>query len=261
MGEASVVAQERLREGARLIQELDKDGFPVTAAFWAYDPSIEPPRLVIAIPSDQKSFRVAYARIRDTMERSDISIPLSSISLMLDDDPAIENIKALADADYRDIVQAAVGNAEIGGHVYDDILVYKSDALRYERELSAALQRVQPPAAVLRRDLRIDERSSFDFFFDDGNKIIAVEAERFSRPVGTKDIHYEEAVLRRAYVTLQRVTTLIIVSRSGFTASAIEIVKDTPVAGGIRLVQWVDESDDDKLRKALAELLNWPRSE
>jgi hypothetical protein len=258
VGEASVVTQEHLYEGGRLIQELDKDGFPVTAAFWAYDPDAELPRLIIAVPSNQvESFRTAYERIRDVIERNDISVPLSSISLMLDDDPAIENIKALAEADYRDVIQSAIGSAEIGGHVYDDIRVYKSDALRYERELFAALQRIQPPSAVLRRDLQLGERSSFDFYFDDGNKIVAVEAKRFSRPVTLRDVNYEDHLLRRAYVSLRRRIALIVVSRSGFTSSAVENVKDTPVAGGIRLVQWISPSDDDKLKRALDELLNW----
>lgn len=256
MGETPVVTQEYLDEGARLIQELDNDGFAVTAAFWAYDPSAELPRLIIAVPSERvKSFRAAYEIIKNVMTRNDIPIPLGMVSLMLDDDPAIENIKALAEADYRDIIQAAVGSAEIGGHLYDDVRVYKTDALHYERELFAALQRLQPPSAVLRRDLHIDG-SSFDFFLDDGNKIVGIEAKRISRPMSLRDILYEETLLQHAYVILRRPVALIIVSQSGFTPSAVEAVKDTPEAGGIRLVQWVTADDDDKLRRALTELLN-----
>jgi hypothetical protein len=258
VGETSMVTQEYLDEGARLVQELDSDEFPVTASFWAYDPSADLPRLIIAVPAERiESFRAGYEKIRDVITRNDISVPLSRISLMLDDDPAIANIKALAEADYRDIIQAAVGTAEIGGHTYDDVHVYNSDALRYERELFAALQRLQPSSAVLRRDLRVDERSSFDFFFDNGNKIVAIEAKRFSRPVDVRDILQEDMLLRHAYVNFRRPATLIIVSRSGFTPEAMEAVKDTPEAGGIRLVQWVDANDNDKLRRALTDLLNW----
>jgi hypothetical protein len=257
VGEESMVARQDLDEGARLIQELDGAGFPITASFWAYDPGAEHPRLIIAVPDEKvKSFRDGYEEIRKAIAVNDIEMPLSRVSLMLDDDPAISNIRALADADYRDLVQAAVGSAEIGGHIYDDIRVYKNDALRYERELFAALQRVRPPATVIRRELRVDERWTFDFLLDDGVRVAAIEAKRLPRPVNAADLEQEAALLLRAYVGMRRPVSLVVVSRSGFTETAIAAAVGSPVSEEIHLVRWVDSSDDGKLRRALAEALN-----
>jgi hypothetical protein len=252
MAENILVTQEDLADGARLIQELDQVSFPITTAFWAYDPVLERWRLIIAAPSAAiESLMQAYGIIQKIINDNGLGIALDRVSLISDNDPKLANLQALSESDSQDVVEVSLGHTEVAGRVLDDLHVYKSDALRYEREVIAALQRVQPSNAVLRRGDRAqiapDRRA--DAIIDDGEQLIIIEIKALKRLVGVREIFQVEGYLHSYARNLGRQVGAMIVSRNGFSVSAIEEAQDSKIS----LVQWGGPEDDHLLSRALEE--------
>jgi hypothetical protein len=253
--ENSLVTQEDLADGAHLVQKLDLASFPITAAFWAYDPVLETWRLIIAAPSNAiDSLAAAYGAIQDIINANTLGITLDRISLIPDNDAKLANLQALAKSDAEDVVEISVRHTEIAGRVLDDIYLYRTDALRYEREVITALQRMQPSNAVMRTSYEHPEsppRQEADALLDDGERIIIVEIKAFSRPLGNKEVFQVEGKLHAYQRYFNRGVAAILVSRSGFTVRAIETAHDSRVS----LIKWTGPEDDQQLRHALAEAL------
>lgn len=252
MAENILVTQEDLADGARLIQELDQADFPVTAAFWAYDPQLERWRFIIAAPSAAiESLISAYGVIQKAISDNGLGITLDRVSLMSDNDPTLANLQALGKSDAQDVVEVSVGRAEVAGRVLDDIHVYRSDALRYERAVIAALQRVQPSNAILRTGERaqVSPDRAADAILDDGQRFIIVEIKAVSRLLGIREVFQVEGFLRSYERTLGRHVAAMIVSRNGFSVSAIEEAHNSHIS----LVQWAGPEDDQLLQRALEE--------
>jgi hypothetical protein len=255
VAENSLVTQEDLADGARLIQQLDQADFPITAAFWAYDPVLETWRLIIAAPSSAiESLVAAYGAIQDGISANALGITLDRISLIPDNDAKLANLQALAKSDAEGVVEISLGHTEIAGRTLDDIHLYRTDALRYEREVIDALQRIQPPNAVMRTSYEHAEsppRQGADALLDDGERLIIVETKAFSRPLGSRDVFQVEGMLHAYQRYFNRRVAAMLVSRSGFTVNAIETAHST----GVSLVQWTGPKDDQLLRRTLAEAL------
>lgn len=249
-----MVTQEELTHGARLIQELDQGGFPITTAFWAYDPLLSTWRFIIAAPRHAiESLVGAYGVIQDIIREKDLRITLDRVSLIPDNDAKLENLQALAKSDTSDVVEVSVGRAEIAGRVLDDIHLYKGDVLRYEREVLQHLQLVQPSDMIRRTYFHTDfpKFLEADALLDDGSRLIIVEAKMQNRPVDIKAVFQVEGMLRASETYFGRLAAAMIVSRNGFTDQATAIASRNP---RIRLVQWIGPQDDDKLRQAVDEL-------
>lgn len=247
---------EDLADGALLIQNLDQRGFPVSAAFWAYDPILELWRLVIAAPPKSiDSLLSAYRIAQDIINDNDLAISLNRISFISDNDPKVSNLRALAQSGTHDVIEAPVGPTEIDGRILDDIHLYRLEALRYEQKVFEALQRVQPPKAMLRYAHRVDlpGRLDTDFLVDNGKTLVAIEAKLWSRPVGSKIVWSSEHLQRRLEDHFKRSTGIVIVSGTGFTDAAIESAAQYPF---MRLVRWASSEDDGELRRALVALLD-----
>jgi hypothetical protein len=245
VAENILVTQEDLADGARLIQELDQVNFPVSAAFWAYDPRLERWRFIIAAPpSAIESLVSAFGVIQQAISDNGLGISLDRVSLIPDDDSTLANLQALGKSDAQDVVEVSVGRAEVAGRVLDDIHVYRSDALRYERAVIAALQRMQPSNAVLRRNVR-----QADAILDDGERLIIVEIKDVTRLLGVREIYQAEGFLHSYERAFGRPVAAMIVSRNGFSASAIEEAHNSHIS----LVQWTGPEDDQLLERALEE--------
>jgi Restriction endonuclease len=252
MAENILVTQEDLADGARLIQELDQADFPITTAFWAYDPVLERWRLIIAAPSAAiESLIQAYGIVQRAINDNGLGIALDRVSLISDNDPKLANLQALSESDSQDVVEVSLGHAEVAGRVLDDLHIYKSDALRYEREVFAALQRVQSSNAVLRRGGRaqISPNQRVDVMIDDGEQLIIVEIKALKRLIGVREVFQVEGYLHSYTRNFNRHIGAMIVSRNGFSASAIEEAKDSKIS----LVQWGGPEDDHLLSRALEE--------
>lgn len=252
MAENILVTQQDLADGARLIQELDQVNFPVTAAFWAYDPQLERWRFIIAAPPAKiESLISAYGIIQKAISDNGLGISLDRVSLISDNDPTLANLQALGNSDAQDVVEVSVGRAEVAGRVLDDIHVYRSEALRYERAVIAALQRLQPENVILRTGDRAqvlpDRR--VDAIFDDGERLIIIEIKAVSRLLGIREVFQVEGLLRSYERILGRHVTAMIVSRNGFSVNATEEAHNSVIS----LVQWTGPEDDQLLRRALEE--------
>ena len=245
MAENILVTQEDLADGARLIQELDQVAFPVTAAFWAYDSTLERWRFIIAAPPPAiESLVNAYGVIQKAISDNGLGVTLDRVSLISDNDPTLANLEALSNSDAQDVVEVSAGSAEVAGRVLDDIHVYRSNALRYVRSVIAALQRMQPPNAVLRTNVR-----QADAILDDGERLIIVEIKDVTRLLGVREVFQAEGFLHSYERTFGRPVAAMIVSRNGFSASAIEEAHNSRIS----LVQWTGPEDDQVLRRALEE--------
>lgn len=241
--------------GARLIQELDQINFPVTAAFWAYDLQLERWRFIIAAPPAAiESLINAYGVIQKAISDNGLGIALDRVSLISDNDPTLANLQALGKSDAQDVVEVSVGRTEVAGRVLDDIHVYRSDALRYERAVIAALQRLQPPNVILRTGDRaqVPPSRQADAILDDGERLVIVEIKAVSRLLGIREVFQAEGHLRSYERTFGRRVAAMIVSRNGFSVSAIEEAHNSRVS----LVQWTGPEDDQLLGRALAEALS-----
>jgi hypothetical protein len=254
VAENTLVTQEDLADGERLILQLDQADFPVTAALWAYDSLLETWRLIIAAPREAiESLVAAYRVVQEIIKDLGLGITLDRISLIPDDDAKLANLQALTKFGSQDVVEMPVGRTEIAGRVLDDVHLYRSDALRYERDVIKALQRVQPANAVLRsyhhgdfpRDLQADA------ILDDGKRLVIVETKAVSRPLGARDVFQLTGMLNAYTRSFGRPVAAMIISRSGFSISAQDAARDSSV----ELVQWTGFEDDEKIRSALIKAL------
>jgi hypothetical protein len=172
---------------------------------------------MIAAPSAAiESLFTAYGVIQKAIGDNGLGIALDRVSLIPDQDPALANLQAVGKSDAQDVVVVPVGRAEVAGRVLDDIHVYRSDALRYERAVIAALQRVQPPNAVLRTgdSAQVSPDRQADAILDDGERFIIVDIKAVSRLLGVKEVFQAERFRRSYERALGRDVAAIIVSRN-----------------------------------------------
>lgn len=255
MAENILVTREDLSDGARLIQELDQVKFPVTAAFWAYDTLLERWRFIIAAPPAAiESLISAYGVIQKAITDNGLGIALDRVSLIPDTDPTLTNLQALGKSDAQDVVEVSVGRAEVAGRVLDDIHVYRSDALRYERAVITALQRMQPSNAILRigAHARVSPdrpNREADAILDDGERLIIIEIKSVSRLLGSREVFQVEGFLHSYERMLGRRVAAMIISLNGFSVAAIEEASNFRIG----LVQWRGPEDDQLLQHALEE--------
>ncbi len=67
---ATPLVAEDIRDGESLIRQLDRDGFPVSAAFWYFQPDVEKWQLIVASPIVSNHGPLeAYRRLGDSARR------------------------------------------------------------------------------------------------------------------------------------------------------------------------------------------------
>lgn len=171
-----------------------------------------------------------------------------------DDDSSVRNLQALAESGTQDVIEAPIGSTEIAGRTFDEVQVYRHDALRYERRVFDALERIKSSSAILRDAQRLDlpKRLEIDFVLDDDGETVVVESKLWSRPVSSKVVFSAEDILHRLSRYFQRLVGVVIVSGSGFTRAALD---SASIDSRILLVVWRGPDDDDNLRQALNRLL------
>jgi hypothetical protein len=256
LAEKALVTREDLAQGALLIQALDQRGFPVSAAFWAYEPVLEQWRLIIAAPAKSiDSLLSVYQTVQGIIDTNDLILSLNRMSFISDRDPKVRNLRALAQSGTQDVIEAPTGPIEVGDRILDNIHLYRIDALRYERRVFEALQRLQPLQPILQdaKQLDLPRYLDIDFVIDASAIIIAIEAKYSSRPVGHKIVWSLANLLPRLEDHFRRSSAIVIVSSSGFRDEAIEFASQKP---SMRLVKWIGPEDDDALQRALLELLD-----
>lgn len=115
--------------------------------------------------------------------------------------------------------------------------------LEYQRQVFQALQRQQPPAAVLRRQVAAPGNLRADIVLDDGVQLLIVEVKGARAPLGAAVVDQARHYLDRVRDSAQRSVGILVVSRSGFTADAVQAADSS----NVHLVVWADRDDDPGL--------------
>jgi hypothetical protein len=190
LAEKFLVTQEDLADGARLIQELDQAGFPVTAAFWAHDALLESWRLIIASPR-----QAIDSLVNDVVE---VSAGRTEIAGRVLDDI----------------------------HLYkSDALRYENDlvtALRRIQPENSTIMRTYPQEDLPRY-------MQADVVLYEGDRVVLVEVKARTRPIGARDVLQVEGILHAYERNLGRRPAAMIVSRSGFTVDAAEAARGSGI--------------------------------
>ena len=117
-----------VRDGAILVEQLDKAGWRVSAALWFYFPDASAWRLLIASPEVvTKGPREAYTAIQSALSQLDISsreLALEDVGVMPPDHPLLRLLRAFV------VTGPVIGNIRfsknvIDGQFVDDALIYR----------------------------------------------------------------------------------------------------------------------------------------
>jgi hypothetical protein len=94
----ATLVEELVADGARLLHELDRSGFPVSSMFWAHLPDQGYWRLIIATPVvAEADTRAAYRRLNDVLRRTEFAgITLGDITVLDPDSPDFHSMLRLA---------------------------------------------------------------------------------------------------------------------------------------------------------------------
>ncbi|MEU4233473.1 hypothetical protein AB0F17_55095 [Nonomuraea sp. NPDC026600] len=247
-----------IKEGARLIQELNDLDFPISSALWAYMTDADEWRLVIATPPRAAAARsTTYRLIQDALIRLELSIPLSRIALVRDDDPAVQNLRALAESNRSGALGLKFGSVKISGQHVDEGYAYLHGALEYERQVLAALRRMSDLGeayATGGSSLFTDVPAEVDFVFTNPRKIVLVEVKALARKMEVDHLRKIVAWHSRVAGMSPFPTTFLIVAKNGFTEAAHGYAQDFHAF--LRLVTWDGGKDISALREGISALLN-----
>jgi hypothetical protein len=257
VGEAALVGRD-VDDGARLIQKIDATGFPVAAAIWVHNYDLDVWRLVIAISvREVPSPKAAYSLLQDAIIDLNLGISLDRISIVSDNDHLLRSLRELIRRGSSSVVEIPIRGAEIAGEPIDKGYGYRIEALRYQAEVFAALQRNQPEDAVLSRVGWLDQPSSqdLDFTLDNGEVLIFVETKALARPLGRRDVDPPSDVRHWTLSSFRRTSSWLVISQTGFTSDAMTLKSDLQASSyptmRVELVEWSSQNDDPQLREGL----------
>jgi hypothetical protein len=128
MAQAPLVDQD-IAAGRRVVEALDRAGFPVTAALWNSQPDGGGWRLVLASPRvSEQGPRAAYAAIQDVLSTAHVDLPLRNISAVEPEEHLVTELRIFAGTDPAPFV----GGTRLLGTVVGD--AYVEDAYVYRAE-------------------------------------------------------------------------------------------------------------------------------
>jgi len=234
-----------LERGAALIGALNRAHVPVEFVAWSYSDDDEDWRLIIATPLVESHGRVAtYERIREVLADDPWLDPgVGRVVLISPEEPDIRRLRELAQSPITDDLAMPGERGVIRGRPIDASYVYNTAALRFEDELFAAIQRLAPTQAIIRRAGKVfDSPHQVDFVLDSGHHMVVVEVKARDRPVTSREV-------QSLRLGLPLEAALIVVSRAGFANGTLAKPPD------LYLVTWRSPADDPQLGAALKALL------
>ncbi|MBP2708214.1 hypothetical protein JOL79_30985 [Microbispora sp. RL4-1S] len=255
MGEKALVKRD-IHEGARLIQALIDDHFSVTAALWISPHDSDEWQLAIAMPMSNRTSRTAaYRLIQKELMSLGLDLPLSRIRLISDDDPSIQNLRSLVEADTSGRTALKVSISEAFGQSLDQGYIYALGPLKYEREVLSALQRMSDLGRMYEaRAFLSNDAPGVDAIFATERRIVLVEIKALKKPVDQALIARTVALYNPARELFPRPVAFLIISRSGFSAAAYDYAAIQAIKIG--LAQWMGPEDDPALQVAVSMLLS-----
>lgn len=118
-----------IRAGARLVEELDKNRFAVTSAFWMFDPDQAEWKLVLVSPVFDKAGIVqSYTKLSEIISRTnDIqeAISIGDIKVVAENDPLVLVLKKMI-LTGKGIHAIRMPPNYVKGIYIQDALVYRS---------------------------------------------------------------------------------------------------------------------------------------
>jgi hypothetical protein len=129
----TVLVEQDIKEGERLLRALDQAEVPVTGALWLYRSEADVWRYVIASPLvEQEGPLKTYARIDAVLASTSppIAMPLGSISARGLDDPLINELRLFAGTPGRPFVGGIPLSKSPVGDVYvEDAYIYRMEGI------------------------------------------------------------------------------------------------------------------------------------
>lgn len=242
-------------QGRLLVGKLLENDFPIDVAAWRFDETLGEWELLIASPQyEQLPPSHSYREVQRALGSADIDLPLSRVHLVGGSSRLVSNLRAIANSSSgtdRVVLLAPFSEEDPSA----SFQVYGRTALDFEREVFAALQRVQMGAQILRSDF-FDPSTGreSDFVLDDGENTIVIEVKARAKPLGLAEVHQQAGAYLDLKSRWQRPLDMLLVSRSGFTDQAKTwVTLDRPP----RLVDWTAADPTDALRIALRSV--WSR--
>ncbi len=120
-----VLTDQMIAAGAELLRGLDREGWPVVASLWLFEPENNQWRLVLASPVVPESGpREAYRHVSEALHAVKPALSLGNVSVVSPQDPLI---RALASAygTSREIEGRRVSRSAINGHFVEDAYLYR----------------------------------------------------------------------------------------------------------------------------------------
>ncbi|MFY9907329.1 MAG: hypothetical protein WAM43_20445 [Terriglobales bacterium] len=120
----TVLVKQLIEDGAKLLERLDKIGFPIQAAVWFYDPEKMSWKLVVvsSVAGDPGPLE-AFMRIQVAMNGPDLSLSLDDIIVMSPASRKFEEFKRTMEGVARGALLSPRVSPE--GVVFDDAYVYR----------------------------------------------------------------------------------------------------------------------------------------
>jgi hypothetical protein len=120
----TVLVRQLIEDGAKLLERLDKRGFPIRAAVWLYDPEKMSWKLVIVTSvAGNPGPHEAFMQIQFAMNGEGLSLSLDDIVVMNPNSRKFEEFKRTMEGVARGALLNLKGSPE--GIVFDDAHVYR----------------------------------------------------------------------------------------------------------------------------------------
>ncbi len=124
----TVLVEQDMKDGKKLIQALDKAGFPVNAALWFYSSESDDWRLLLASPVvDQKGSREAYTFVQSILAElpKNFGISLINVSVVSPNDELIKLLKIVIQTGPRDLAGIRFSRNVIENQFIEDAYIYR----------------------------------------------------------------------------------------------------------------------------------------
>jgi hypothetical protein len=129
----TVLVERDLMEGKRLIEALDQERFPLTAALWLFLPDLGVWRLVLGSPAvDQEGPRHAYTAVQSVLDklRPPVSIDLDDISVAADQSRLIADLRIFSGTDGKPFIGGiSLSKAVVGDSYVENAYIYRAERI------------------------------------------------------------------------------------------------------------------------------------
>jgi hypothetical protein len=127
----TVLVDQDIEGGRRLVQALDEERFPVVASLWLFIPEESAWRLLIASPRvGELGPRATYAIIQGILVKKRLDLPLYRISVVTPGDPLVGELRVFAGTDPAPFVgRTSLQNTVVGDLYVEGAYIYRAERI------------------------------------------------------------------------------------------------------------------------------------